>query len=220
MWVQLKSIQYLEVQGKLVTYHPGDWINVGKQMAQLWLSRGEAIIPQREEYKQLGISPGSGVVLITEEEPGKAHEAAKKMLLPYSGIQVFVSVVPLLAYDRTVIIKSGVKFRVDMIPVGLSLLDKWELAIPILDYDNIASKVGSQAERDKTRELLHDDRVPLYDTRLMFAKRCKNTTTLFDRWQQEVAGGAEERHAFLRSLYQTPMLVLALPVTWTNQNVR
>ena len=220
MWVQLCSVQHIEVAGKLVTHRPGDWVNVGKQLAQLWLSRGEAIIPQREEYAKFGITPGSGVVMVTDEAPGPAHEAVKKLLEPYNTINILISVIPLLAFSKTIIVKAGLKLRVDLIPVGLSLLDKWELACPLLDYDRPASMMGSEEEREKTHQVLHDNRVPLYDTRLIFARRCKNTETLFDKWQQEVAGGANERHAFLRSLYVTPMLLLALPVTWTSQNVR
>ena len=49
MWIQLTSVQHIEQRGEMRAYHPGDWIEVGKQIAMLLLSKGEAILTGQNE---------------------------------------------------------------------------------------------------------------------------------------------------------------------------
>ena len=42
MWVRLKVRKNLYVQGKMKSFSPGDWIEVGKQSALEWIAKGEA----------------------------------------------------------------------------------------------------------------------------------------------------------------------------------
>ncbi len=53
--------------------------------------------------------------------------------------------------------------------------------------------------------------MPVYDTRLMFIRRCHATRELVDEW---VAEDGHRGLAFLRALYRVKPLVLALPTTW------
>lgn len=46
MWIQLTAIKHIEVLGKLTTYHPGDWVEVGKQLALKWIRSGDAASPK------------------------------------------------------------------------------------------------------------------------------------------------------------------------------
>ena len=42
MWVKLKVRKNVEIQGKMKSFSPGDWIDVGKQTALQWIAAGEA----------------------------------------------------------------------------------------------------------------------------------------------------------------------------------
>ena len=215
MWVQLRTIQYIDEHGRQVTRYPGDWVNVGKQLAQLWLSRGDAIVPSGDGYKELAVSKGAGA-LYRSDDPG-AFELARAALGQFaSDLEVTVGNIG-LPYKRTMLWSHGFKLRRELVPIGLSLLETWEIAVPLFDYKVLAANVGSEAERERTKAVVRDLRIPLYDTRLMFVRKCDPTVLLFERWQAEREHG-DERLAFLRALYATPLLVLALPVTWTDPN--
>jgi hypothetical protein len=116
-----------------------------------------------------------------------------------------------LPYPMTLLWKPGLKLRGEMIPVGFHLLKTWQVAAPLWDYRELACHVGSEEEKEKTKAVVRDLRVPLYDTRLIFVKRCGDTRALIDLWKQEEG---DEKLAFLRALYQVKPLILALPVTW------
>jgi hypothetical protein len=100
---------------------------------------------------------------------------------------------------------------VALIPVGLNLLEKWEIAVPISDYNLLARDIGTDEERARTKELIHDLRVPVYDTRLIFARNCVAVEQLFEMWHKEQG---DERLSFLRCLYVVKPYVLALPSIW------
>jgi len=103
-----------------------------------------------------------------------------------------------------------------MIPVGVSLLDKWQVAAPLWDYEKLACHVANEPAREATKAIIHDLRVPLYDTSLIFVKRCGDTERLIEAWDWS-ADGDEDRLAFLRALYEVKPLILALPITWTGK---
>lgn len=223
MWVQLQSIQYVTENGKPVTHYPGDWVDVGKQTALLWIQRGDAAVPERGKYGDFELSAGSGILILSgEPETEDQPNPARKALEPFAE-QVDIRVgARCLLWTKSMIWNPALDLRPDLVATGMMLLDSWQIAVPLGDYDQLASNTGSETERERTKAVTHDLRLPLYDTRLMFVRSCKETETLFERWEKEMAGGAErdERHAFLRALYRTPLLILALPTTWTNVNVR
>jgi hypothetical protein len=96
------------------------------------------------------------------------------------------------------------------------LLDRWQLAVPLIDYTTLACNVGSEEERQCTKQIIHDLRVPLYDTRMIFVKRSPDTTALIREWREECKPGDDERLAFLRVMYRRCPFVLPLPATWTH----
>lgn len=211
MWVQLRSIQYFTENGKQVTKYPGDWVNVGKQQARLWLSRGDAVLPG-----------GNGHAEITSEESGivvtGSVEFARRTLEVYGDQLQIEETEPTLIYEHTMIWDTSLHIQREMVPVGFSFLDTWQLAVPLWDYTQLAVSVGKPDERDRTAEVIRDLRVPLYDTRLMFVKRCPDTVKLFDLWLSDVEDGEDVKLSFLRALYKVKPYVLALPVTWTDVN--
>jgi hypothetical protein len=206
VWVQLKVKYAVERGGMLQFHNPGDWINIGKQEAMLLLSRGDAEVPEYVADNEL-ISEDMGVVV----RGGAGHGLSD----PLFGKLPVETAPPFLQFERTLLLACGLEMRTDLVPVGLSLLDRWELAVPLWDYDELARDVGSQVERERTEVLVHDLRVPLYDTRLIFARDCQNVAFLIDLWSEELDSGVDEQHAFLRALYIVKPLILALPRHWT-----
>ena len=88
---------------------------------------------------------------------------------------------PILEFART-LLWSGVNFRGDLLATGFGLLDTWELAAPLYSYETLARDVGDRRDREQTERVIHDLRVPVYDTRLMFIRRCHATRELVDEW--------------------------------------
>jgi len=196
--VRLLSVQYVydKGAGRIVTKYPGEWVKVGNQQATAWLATGQA---DRPDMPDLQAMPGCGVVL----PPGVRPSGV-------SGLVVKHADEPCLEYART-LIWSGVNFRGDLLAVGFMLLDTWEVAVPILSYTQLARDVGSAEDRDRTKRTARDLRVPVYDVRLLFLKRCQATRRLMDVWREEPG---DRSLAFLRALYQVKPLICALPTTW------
>jgi len=69
-----------------------------------------------------------------------------------------------------------------------------------------------------TEEVIHDLRVPVYDTRVRFIRRNRTTERLMGLWYEERQQG--EALAFLRALgrVQPKPLICALPAEWVVQD--
>jgi hypothetical protein len=208
MWVQLKSIQNLSDHGRPRTYHPGDWVDVGRQQAQLWLARGEAAIPAIQAG---GLVNGElGVIVPANLEFARKH-------LDMYGSHLQVEEAPLcLPFERTVLWDTTAPVQAGFFAVGLALLDKWEIAVPLFDYDILAQSIGDEAERKATKAVIRDLRVPVYDARLIFVRRNPETEALIKEWGEEPG---DRRLAFMRALYRRKPFILALPCSWTGHNV-
>ena len=116
-----------------------------------------------------------------------------------------------LPYPMTLLWNPKLRLRGELVPVGFHLLNTWQVAAPLWDYKELACHVGTDDDRECTQDVVRDLRMPLYDTRLIFVKRCGDTKALIDTWREEEG---DEKHAFLRALYKVKPLILALPVTW------
>ena len=197
VWVQAVTIYNLHEQGKLVTKYPGDWFELGKHDARNAQAVGDIVI-HNPVYRNALVPPESGVLLLREHH------------FSYDNLPVEVGLrsVP---YSKTMIWNPDFKLDSALIPVGLTLLEKWEIAIPVSDYNLLAKDIGTAKERKATGAVLHDLRVPVYDTRLIFARKCQAIEKLFKMWDNEEG---DERLAFLRCLYAVKPYVLALPSIW------
>ena len=199
-WIQLLRGQVIEKAGIARQYHPGDWVEVGKQTAQRWVVDGAARYASAQTTVSLD---GCGVVAL-----GNTHMSAEL------GVDVTLKVVaPELRYAKTLV--AGAKVRPELLPVGFGLLDTWEVACPLWDYGQLAIHEGSRDERSRTEAVIGDLRVPLYESRMVFIKRCRAGEALVKAWNEErAATGDDDRLCFLRALYQVKPLICALPVTW------
>ena len=88
----------------------------------------------------------------------------------------------------------------------------WDLAVPIKSYAKLVNDIGTEVDRAKTKTMIHDLRVPYYNTHLLFIKRNDITKALVHTWHKELSKGGDECLAFMRALYTIKPLILALPV--------
>ena len=216
MYIQLKAIRYVRKAGVQIVYRPGDWLevgkDVGKQTAFLWIAEGAAHMPHMTEGQQLETLAGAftsnrdwGVVI-----RGGDFKAARKRL-PTSHLQV-VAGDKELPFESTLLWSPPAPLRRELLPVGFLRLEKgWQLAVPLLSYEKLASTLGSPEDRTRTSKVVPDLRVLVYDTRLMFVKRCTDTERLMKIWSTEPG---DERLAFLRALFAVKPIICALPQKW------
>lgn len=203
MWIILKSKQVIPVNGASRTFNPGDWVDIGKQTALLWISQGNAELPHLEELRKFVIG-GSGVVTDHKELLCKRIQDVLRDFPVEEGVIC-------LPFDRTVWIDSTLVLRIEMIPIGLMMLDTWEMVVPLLDYKTLAIHDPNEREKETTRAVIRDLRVPLYDTRFMFIKRTITTEALIDQWRSE----GKTSLGFLRAVYKHKPFILPVPNTWT-----
>lgn len=211
MWVRLKSIQNIDRGGRNIVYRPGDWVDVGKQTAMLWMSRGDAEIPsyRKEQFKQ----GEAGVIIrgVEDVTPWQTRFDQSKLNL------TLIVGDPYIAFDKTMIYDPGATLRPELIGAGFSFLDTWEIAMPLFSYDELAVHIGSEAAQARTKAVIHDLRVPVLDTRLIFVRHCESTQRLFKLWLDEGESGDDERLTFMRAYYEVKPLMLALPISWHDE---
>jgi hypothetical protein len=86
------------------------------------------------------------------------------------------------------------------------------------DYNELAATVGTDEDRAKVKAVIRDLRVPLYDTRLIFARKTETTIRLFKEYNTELSNGMDDKLAFLLALYRVKPFLLPVPLTWTGRN--
>jgi hypothetical protein len=209
VWVQLLQSKQISVAGDGRNKHPGDWVQVGKYLARQWIEEGAATTPESGLKATVG-GPGEIGILVN----GDRH-AANKILEKMSGKISAGYGLPECRWPKTVIWNPDALLRMNLIPVGEELLNTWELAMPLVDYETLAIHLGSTEDRSRTQALIRDLRVPVPDIRLIYMRKCENVERLLAQWYLEKEDSTDDRLAFLRALYQVKPFWLALPVTWT-----
>jgi len=123
-----------------------------------------------------------------------------------------------MAWDDNLLWDTSAALRVEIIPIGFNLLAKWDLAVPIMPEQVLAADLGTPEERAMTEEVIHDLRVPVYDTRVLFVRRNRTTERLMGIWLEERMTG--EPLAFMRALgkVKPKPLICALPATWIDRD--
>lgn len=196
-WVQLLRSQYIEKAGVSRQYYPGDWVEVGKQTAQRWVIDKAA----RFAKPQVLVSLDGCGVLSVAGKAGLEH-----------GVPTVVKDAPSLPYARTLI--AGMQVRPELVPVGFGLLETWEVAAPLWSYEQLAIHIGTKAAQERTQALIGDLRVPVYESRMVWVKRCRAGESLIEAWNEERETGDDERLCFLRALWRVKPLICPLPCTW------
>lgn len=207
-WVQLLSIQSIEKAGVSRTYYPGDWIEIGGQSAKRMVADGMARYAAPQPLDGMF---GGGVALLGKSSLADPLRSAAPTL-PIETVKT-----PALPYAKTLIWETSFPVRPVLVLVGLNLLETWEVAAPIVSYDQLAAHVGTEQARERTQAVVRDLRVPLYEPRFIFIRRCRAGQALIDAWTEERVSGDDDRLCLLRALYRVKPLLCALPTTWIRQ---
>jgi hypothetical protein len=213
VWVRAKTILSVEEAGKRRQYHPGDWCRMGRHQAKEYLQNGQieilksAILQTVQDLTDCaillrGMAPEKQASVLVAEQR-RSLMAAKYPGVPIEEYQGYPD-----KYGRFLIWDTSAELRHDLILTGFHLLNKWQIAVPLLDYNILAESVGAAEEREKTEAVIHDLRVPVYDSRVLFVRQCRETRKLFELW------GDGNELAFLRALYQSRPIINALPPSW------
>ena len=121
-----------------------------------------------------------------------------------------------LEYPRTLLWNPAVSLRLDLVPIGFHRLTTgWQIAAPLFSYGTLARDIGGDDDRTHTEEVIRDLRVPVYETGLLYIRRCSDTERLMAAWRDERNDGGDTRLAFMRALYHVKPTINALPTTWT-----
>lgn len=213
MWVQLKCVKRIERRGKQTTYRPGDWVDVGKQLALRWINQGEASVPDFKIAAFIN-EYDTGVLVTSHHKVGATvlGDFVNQISIEYGTLR--------LPWTYTLIWNPQQVLRRELVPVGFHLLETWQVACPLLSYEKLANTVGSGDEQKRTKDVIHDLRVPLYNPSLIFVKRCDDTQHFIDTWTEESMDSTCQELALLRAIYKSRPLILALPATWGNPKMR
>lgn len=204
VWIRAKTIVRAEKNGSMMTFHPGDWLQVGRQQARELITTGDAEILKSTVLQTVQDLTDCQILLRgVLAEPQLSLLKAQYPNLPIEPYQDHFPDGRFLLWDPT-----RAELRRELILVGFGLLRTWQLAVPLLDYETLADNVGSEQERQETAAVVHDLRVPVYDTNVIFVRSCRETRRLFELWQDGSLLG------FLRALYQSRPVVNALPPIW------
>jgi hypothetical protein len=121
---------------------------------------------------------------------------------------------PAVPFERTLVTVPGARVPFELLPAGFGLLEKWDAAVPLWQYTVTAESVGTPAERERTRAVIHDLRVLLHAVELLFVRDNEPGRALLAAWANECAAGGERRLAFLRATYTVKPRLCVLPTSW------
>lgn len=190
--IELLHKQRLEVNGFTRTYQVGEEVAVGRATAERLISLGVARMPQPLTVAKTTLKPIEQPINISLGNP--------------NGFE--------LPHGRSIIWDGLVALDHQRVSEGIRLLDRWEVAAPLMSYEVLARDIGTPEERERTQAVIRDLRVPVYETGLIFVKHTPDVQRLLRLWKEEDSPDGDTRLAFLRALYQVKPLVLALPITW------
>lgn len=209
MWVQLLKHQRIEEMGIIKSYNPGDWIEVGKQTALLWITQGIAKNPKIDLSKEY-VDSTSGIVIVNTIN----NRLLDNIKQDIKHLDHYITHKPELIYSENMIWSNGVNIKRELVPIGFKLLKNWQMAIPLYDYDTLAIHLGSDEDRSYVKSVIHDLRVPVYNTNLIFVNRCDETRQLFEQWELEQQIVKNMALSFHVAMYKVKPILCALPTSW------
>ena len=148
------------------------------------------------------------MIVLRQDHPQARQEAKRRRL------RIVVQASWQLPAERVLFVAAGQGVPWPLVESGFGCLDSWELAAPLWRYGVLAADVGTKEERERTKALCFDLRVPLMEPGLLFARQCAATEQMLETWRHECEGGANERLAFLRALCLVKPRLLTLPRSW------
>lgn len=209
IWVRAVTILHVSMDGKTQQVYPGDWTKVGKHQARQWLATGQCEIPRIGILKAVQSLDDCAVSLRGEMSQSIKEDLEQR----YPGLDITSGLE--MTASRNLLWDTRTTLLPELALVGFGLLSKgWQVALPLVDYELLAENIGDEVEREATRAVIHDLRVPVYETGVIFARRCPEVRRLLETWQAELG---DRRLAFLRALHQVRPVTLALPDSWVKR---
>lgn len=209
MWIQLLKHQRMENKGIYKSYNPGDWIEVGKQTAMLWISQGIAKNPKYDLSKEY-VDNTAGIVLVNTVNERLLNNITQD--IKHIGTQQ--SDKPAMLYSENMIWSNGIGIKRELVSIGFKLLNNWQIVLPLYDYDILATHLGTDDEKSYVKSVIHDLRVPVYNTNLMFIRRCDETRELLNQWELEQKLVGNLSLSFHVAMYKIKPVLCALPTRW------
>lgn len=197
MWVQLLKVRQVERNGVPTMYQIGDWVEIGKHDALMWIADGAAVVGPRAQH---ALMPNCGVCAIGNEIPYQVM-----------GLPITCKSIPTITHPKTLVLAPPGKLKLGFVPLGFYHLAKFDVCVPLWDLRTMASEIGMADDQARTKAVLPDLRVPIYDTRLLWIRDSVEGRTFISAWNAEPG---ERRLAFLRTLFTHPLKILALPPMW------
>jgi hypothetical protein len=208
-------VRTTDESGNLRTYHPGDFVPLRNQQLRLFLAKGMVELSRAIRYGNALALDGCGIV-VTGGDFDNAKAYVNKNVI--SDVEV-VSAELSLPFSRTLLWDGLCHLRLDLVPAGFfRLTTGWQVAAPVYSYKRLAKDFGDDDDRERTKAVVRDLRVPVYDPRTVYVRRCGDTERFMDVWRDE--RGGDDRLAFLRALYIVKPTICALPPTWIKTNGR
>lgn len=210
IWVRLLQDRRIETNGQNTNYKKGDWVEIGKQTANLWITQGIADRPGYNHTKEY-VDLTAGIVLVN----GTNNILLNNIKQDIPGIEHSESDKHSMLYSENMIWSNCVNIKRENILVGFNLLKKWQVAIPMYSYDDLAiHQKMSNSEKKYLTDVVKDLRVPIYNTNLIFIRRCDDTRQLLEQWEKEKEFLKDDKLSFLSAYYKTKVTLCALPVNW------
>jgi len=215
MFVRLRIPQRITESGRIVLRNAGDWVEVGRQTAEHWIADDIAEIPGLDKVEAIaGTLEDAGVIVI-----GKL-ERTKPLKRRFPLLRVKSRHKPELLFERNLLWWTE---KISLMPeqalVGFSRIEAtrpeyapWQIAAML--FGSEATHFGSKDERRKTRAVIGDLRIPIYNVHAMWFRKTGATQCVISAWWEEVEDGADVYHAFLRAFYENPVPMCTLPVGW------
>jgi len=209
-WVKaLKPISRHTLEGAYRTYQAGDWFECNNQEMRTLLAQGRIEMAQQAIRRNL-LEEGCAIVIT-----GGSISQGRQFLSGYADV----------VYDGPPHFPVGSRYylwwdtecplRLDLMPVGFHRISAgWQMAAPLWRYNLLARDIGDEDARQRTKEVIRDLRVPVFDTHLIYVRRDAETERLLALWLQERASGDDDKLCFMRALYQVKPLLCALPQSW------
>ena len=201
----IKLLKYRRIQepnGKWTMHYPGQILDIKNKKLCKELIRGEVAVDMSVAADEL--PKGCGLVM-RKDGPIPSWVTALEMEMATGE--------PRLPFPYTIIWHPRSEPSADFLTLMLATLREraWDMAVPLYSYTKLTYRLGSNEERKATEKLVHDLRVPFYNTDLMFIKRNARTEETLKLWAQEKQGSTDEKLAFLRAVYMAKPFILPLP---------
>ena len=213
-WVQTQTvIRRYDEGGATKLYNPGDWFEVRNQELLQLQALGQIrttaeALKATFDFSQCGILWRGSLTSLDAprlQEYGIATEESATLALPWKYT--------LLGHPPAVLTAQNIALGFVRIEDGKDW-DAWEMAACLADGLPLAQAHGSDAEKQRTLDVVGDLRIPLYNTTMLWVRRTDTTAALIADWEAELNAGADERHAFARALYTRRVRMCTLPPNW------